>query len=439
MSKPSETPIIVLNNAFDGASSKPGRSCYAPGILQKAFTAYYGLNEVNNAGQPALRAWKSPEMPNPNKLSNKVKKGIRNYAEVVQALTSLTSATARAQWEYHAARTLTIGGDHSQGFATVKATLLVQTLRAVLHEEIPIRAKSVSDMLAIMAKLRTLADTGKWLETGIYLDALVAQDMILQRDINNVTGNIILVLVDSHLDFHTPETSPKGSHNFHGMWMMAVCGEKVGDIEKLFGQCITINPKKIYALCIRDAEKNEEKRALKMGIHFKPYEMYDPKKAKIRPSGHKNGVPLKKALEMIFKKNPRSGIIFSFDVDAVDAQYVPGSGTAVGDGTRKNRYGNSPPGPSSKDVCQAIQRIMHRKNLLAADLTESGIVTGSVGNPQSDDMLTLDMTMLFLTKMLDLPLGPVNRIVGEFYYNEVKPYIDTAIKTEKKRHKRKAR
>ncbi|KAI9680891.1 MAG: Arginase, catabolizes arginine to ornithine and urea [Caeruleum heppii] len=129
---------------------------------------------------------------------------------------------------------------------------------------------------------------------------------------------LAVIWVDAHADLNTPETSDSG--NIHGMPVAFLTGLAKEDREDIFGwlrEDQLISPKKLVYIGLRDVDKGEKKLLRDHGI--KAFSMHDIDK-------HGIGRVMEMALGHIGTDTP---IHLSFDVDALDPQWAPSTGTPV--------------------------------------------------------------------------------------------------------------
>ncbi|OJD21686.1 arginase [Blastomyces percursus] len=127
-----------------------------------------------------------------------------------------------------------------------------------------------------------------------------------------------LIWVDAHADINTPETS--GSGNIHGMPVAFLTGLAKEDRRDIFGwleKDHLISPRKLVYIGLRDVDRGEKKILRENGI--KAFSMHDVDK-------HGIGRVVEMALAHIGSDTP---IHLSFDVDALDPQWAPSTGTPV--------------------------------------------------------------------------------------------------------------
>jgi len=432
--------VRVIEYPFSGAAEIISfRSKWMPSIIRAVSSRFV---------KKIVRDWRTAAVP--NTVSGKVTNGVRNWYEVKEAVTALATETARSQWA--GVRTLALGGDHSQGFATVKATMLVEVTRAILHaESIPVDA-------ATKRTLWSLTDEGKWTDVADIVDRLAKSDEIVRNGIQKVIKGLAILWVDTHGDFNNRFTS--GSQNFHGMALAAACGEDTGGIEKVFGECIKADPPNVWVVCCRHLDKKEEKLMSDRGVNFREFDMSHPEKPQIRayctqdgryvgqPKGKsprvamelrsavqlahdlplgKSGrvskdIPLYEIIQSIIWGNPDKKFIVSVDVDHLSGSYVSVTGTPMGltredvrgyrphspGATRvevpRNRFGVSARGPSIQDSIAALYGVATcYEQVLATDLTEGNYAIGKYGKPKNDNTMTPYATHQLFTTMMGIP------------------------------------
>jgi len=130
------------------------------------------------------------------------------------------------------------------------------------------------------------------------------------------TGRTPFVLwLDAHADFNTPATSPSG--NLHGMSAAWLCGEPGLEI---FGDAprATLDPRNLHLFGVRAVDRGE--RAL---LHARGVDVVDMR----RLDEFGASVLMRRIIEEVESRN---GLLHvSLDVDFLDPQLAPGSGTTV--------------------------------------------------------------------------------------------------------------
>ena len=152
-----------------------------------------------------------------------------------------------------------------------------------------------------------------------------------------------VVWVDAHADINTPESSESG--NIHGMplaWLTGLANEERSDIFGWLKDDMRINVGKLVYIGLRDVDPGEKKILRDNGI--RAFSMHDIDRwvSPLPSSGpflfgsiyltfsfsfrHGIGKVMDLVLEYI---GPDTPIHLSFDVDALDPQWAPSTGTPV--------------------------------------------------------------------------------------------------------------
>lgn len=156
-----------------------------------------------------------------------------------------------------------------------------------------------------------------------------------------------VIWVDAHADINTPEMSPSG--NIHGMPMAFLTRLAREEREDIFGWLKdehVISTRKLVYIGLRDVDRGEKKLLRENGI--KAFSMHDIDR-------HGIGRVVEMALAHIGNDTP---IHLSFDVDALDPQWAPSTGTPVRGGLTL-REGDF--------ICECVHET---GNLVAMDLVE---------------------------------------------------------------------
>lgn len=127
-----------------------------------------------------------------------------------------------------------------------------------------------------------------------------------------------LIWFDAHADINTPETSLSG--NIHGMPLAVILGEGHSDLVGLEGFSPKLNKQYFAHVGARDLDAGERSRINKLGLRDQFFTMADVDKRGMLAC-------VKDALA-IASKAP-GGFAVTFDVDAIDPVFAPGSGTLV--------------------------------------------------------------------------------------------------------------
>jgi arginase len=129
--------------------------------------------------------------------------------------------------------------------------------------------------------------------------------------------NIAVIWIDAHGDINTDETSPTG--NVHGMPLAAAMGLGYGDLTDLYYKGIKVKPENVFIIGARDLDDGEKELIKKHNMTV--YSTEDVQK-----------IGVKKIMELIhckLKDAEIEAVHLSFDIDCIDPEYVPGTGTPV--------------------------------------------------------------------------------------------------------------
>ncbi|KAJ0296987.1 hypothetical protein COL922a_013994, partial [Colletotrichum nupharicola] len=165
-----------------------------------------------------------------------------------------------------------------------------------------------------------------------------------------------VIWVDAHADINIPEMSPSG--NIHGMPMAFLTGLAKEEKKDIFGwlqENHLVNLRKLVYIGLRDVDRGEKKLLREHGI--KAFSMHDVDR-------HGIGRVVEMALAHIGNDTP---IHLSFDVDALDPQYAPTTGTPVRGGLTL-REGDF--------ICECVHET---GNLISMDLVEVNPSLDAVG------------------------------------------------------------
>ncbi len=125
--------------------------------------------------------------------------------------------------------------------------------------------------------------------------------------------------VDAHADINTPSTSPSG--NLHGMpvaFLLKLIGQDIPGYEWL-DDYPTMRPDQIAFVGLRDVDPGERSLIAELGI--RAYSMYDVDRYGIGPV-------MEDCLQHLSPDNDKP-LHLSYDIDAVDPDIAPATGTMV--------------------------------------------------------------------------------------------------------------
>lgn len=127
-----------------------------------------------------------------------------------------------------------------------------------------------------------------------------------------------VIWIDAHGDWNNEESSPTG--NMHGMPFSAVCGHGPACMVDYGDEPVFVDVKRCVQIGGRDIDTLERQRMKQAGVTVFPINMVD-----------KLGMEqvITRAIEVA---GAGGGIHLSFDIDAIDPQAAPGTGTVVHSG-----------------------------------------------------------------------------------------------------------
>jgi arginase len=178
-----------------------------------------------------------------------------------------------------------------------------------------------------------------------------------------------LIWFDAHGDFNTPQTTPSG--NIHGMSLAVSLGLGDRDLVRLGGRAPKIQARNCVLIGIRDLDAQEREVLKKSGVTC--YTMRDLDERGMRDV-------LDEGIRTA--SDGTAGIHLSFDLDSIDPDEAPGTGTPVWGGI------------SYREAHLAMEMIHDRANVVAMDLVEV--------NPVLD---TQNQTGVFAVELAQSALG----------------------------------
>jgi len=140
----------------------------------------------------------------------------------------------------------------------------------------------------------------------------------LSANARNEGSEIGLIWFDAHADINTPESSHTG--NIHGMPLAILLGEGPAELVSLGGFSPKINPKYFAHVGARDLDRGERSRVLALDLRDNFYTMSDIDRRGMHAC-------VSDALDIV--SQAPGGYVVTFDVDAIDPTFAPGSGTLV--------------------------------------------------------------------------------------------------------------
>ncbi len=178
-----------------------------------------------------------------------------------------------------------------------------------------------------------------------------------------------LIWFDAHGDANTVETTPSG--NIHGMALAVVLGVGDPDLVNVGGRAPKVLPRNTALIGIRDLDPGEREFLKKSGVNV--YTMRD-----LDERGMRDVVDEAVGIA----SDGTAGIHLSFDLDVVDPEDAPGTGTPVWGGI------------TYREAHLAMELLADRAQIVAVDLVEV--------NPVLD---TQNMTGILAAELAQSMLG----------------------------------
>ncbi len=154
-----------------------------------------------------------------------------------------------------------------------------------------------------------------------------------------------LLWIDAHADYNTPDTSPSG--NIHGMSLAVACGHGIKDLRTIAGKRPMIRESDVHLYGIRDVDSGERANLAAGSVHSLSADEF--RAAGIAEAGLA-------AIDQLAAECDH--IHMSFDIDALDAAEVPGTGTPV------------PGGLSADEAVVLLAALSQRDALHSAEFVE---------------------------------------------------------------------
>lgn len=155
-----------------------------------------------------------------------------------------------------------------------------------------------------------------------------------------------LIWIDAHLDAHTFITSPSG--NLHGMPVAALLGQGDARLRQVYGERPTLPSGNLVLVGVRSFEPEEQRllERLQVAVHYMGPAL----------EGEHLGATLERIFASLARRCGHVGI--SLDLDAIDPQDAPGTGTPV----RAGLAGDA--------LCQALVRLRGDPRLIGLEIAE---------------------------------------------------------------------
>ncbi len=162
----------------------------------------------------------------------------------------------------------------------------------------------------------------------------------------NQNQSLGVIWIDAHADMNSPETTPSG--NIHGMSLAISLGLGDSKFTNLYNDSTKINGKNVVLVGIRDLDEAEREVMHEYGLTV--FTMRDIDEL---------GMPevMSRAIEIV--SHASAGIYVQFDMDSIDPDDAPGTGTPV------------PGGLTYREAHLAMERLHETGKIVGVDLVET--------------------------------------------------------------------
>jgi len=176
--------------------------------------------------------------------------------------------------------------------------------------------------------------------------------------------NFAVIWMDAHGDINTHDTSESG--NIHGMPLAKAMNVGYKDLTNVYFEGQKVNPENVFILGARDLDKGELELIKEMKLNVYSADEINEK-----------GIDavIQQVMNTLKQKNIEA-IHLSFDLDFIDAKYVPGTGTPVYNGV------------SVEDTKKALKMLAESKMIKSMDFVELNVLLDK--NDTTAD-LTIDL------------------------------------------------
>jgi arginase len=131
-------------------------------------------------------------------------------------------------------------------------------------------------------------------------------------------GDVGLIWFDAHADINTPETTLTG--NIHGMPLAVLFGHGPRELTDIGGDAARLRSEYFAHVGARDLDEGERSRVHELGLRDNFFTMSDI---------DRRGMPACVADAIAIVSRAPGGFAVTFDIDAIDPRFAPGSGTLV--------------------------------------------------------------------------------------------------------------
>ena len=168
--------------------------------------------------------------------------------------------------------------------------------------------------------------------------------------VSRANNNFAVIWMDAHGDINTQDTS--GSGNIHGMPLAKVMNVGHKDLTDLYFKGRKVHPENVFILGARDLDRGEVEliESMKLNVYSAD---------EIIEKGMDTIV--QQVIETLRARNIEA-VHLSFDLDFIDAEYVPGTGTPVSVGV------------NVEDTKKALKMLAESRLLKSMDFVELNVL-----------------------------------------------------------------
>ncbi|SDK82120.1 arginase [Natronincola ferrireducens] len=135
--------------------------------------------------------------------------------------------------------------------------------------------------------------------------------------VSRAYNNFAVIWMDAHGDINTHDTSESG--NIHGMPLAKAMNVGYEDLTNIYFEGQKVNPENVFILGARDLDDGEVQLIKEMDLNVYSADEINEKGIHI---------VIQQVMDRLKSKNIEA-VHLSFDLDFIDAKYVPGTGTPV--------------------------------------------------------------------------------------------------------------
>lgn len=308
-----------------------------------------------------------------------------------------------------------IGGDHSMGASTVRASIFAKGLLELLNQSTGILSQEEVIILN-QRKENFLKEKSEenLKELAVTFDDILDKNKTAKKAFESFTKEFGVVWFDAHGDINTPMDkgyneqngatvefdqngklinflSPSTSGNFHGMPVATALGFGPKPMLEFGSKHANLNSDNIIFIACRDLDKIEEDAILKLKKNGSGLHMISMKELE------ENGMITYRNSVSKFKHT-----IIEHDIDGGNAPRYMATGTPVGDLSFRNQQ----TGPSHYVIRQAVRNLLlDFPNIVAVDIAEGAALNNENEEISESNRVAANETMHSTMQIVSSVLG----------------------------------